>query len=132
MTVVQLRYATVPLIGVIARHYWFVVFEKSGECHRWEVWQRKNAGGTSIGHLHRDLKHPDAGVGGGPMRIAAEWKGEDARRIREVLQSNSYPCCDRYRVWPGPNSNTFVAWVLAQAGIEHALPWRAIGRRYRV
>jgi hypothetical protein len=33
-------------------------------------------------------------------------------------------------MWPGPNSNTFVAWVLREAGVEHALDPRAIGRNY--
>ena len=132
MSIVQLRYATLPFIGFIARHYWFVVFDESGECHRWEVWQRSNAGGVSVGHLHCDLKPPDAGVGGGPMHIAAEWKGDEARRLRKVLESSSYPHCHRYRMWPGPNSNTFVAWVLRKAGVEHNLGAKALGKRYPV
>ena len=41
-----------------------------------------------------------------------------------------YPYCERYRYWPGPNSNTFVAWVLRQAGIDQRLGRRAIGRNY--
>lgn len=105
---------------------------QGGEAHRWEVWQTKNAGGYSVGHLHRDLKHPDAGVGGGPARIAAEWTGAEAERIKEVLESAAqYPHCFRYRYWPGPNSNTFAAWVLRRAGIRHDLPRRALGRNYR-
>jgi hypothetical protein len=129
---VQLRYATLPFpLGWFAAHYWFVVFEPGGACHRWEVWQTKNAGGTSIGHLHCDLKAPDAGVGGGPARIAAQWQGKDALSIAEVLEkAASYPYCHRYRPWPGPNSNTFAAWVLRQAGIEHRLPWQAFGRDF--
>lgn len=130
---VQLRYAGLPYIGPIAVHCWFVVFDReAGECHRWEVWQTKNAGGRSIGHVHCDLKLPDAGVGGGPARVAAEWTGEEAKRIRLALVSASeYPYCHRYRLWPGPNSNTFVAWVLRQAGIGYGLGRRAIGRNYR-
>ena len=130
----QLRYATRPFpLGWLAVHYWFVVFEPGGACHRWEVWQTKDAGGTSVGHLHCDLKGPDAGVGGGPARIAAEWTGEQAMRIRKVLETaDSYPYCDRYLPWPGPNSNTFAAWVLHEAGVEHALPWRALGRGFRI
>jgi hypothetical protein len=82
--------------------------------------------------VHCDLKPPDAGVGGGPARIAAEWTGEDARSIKKVLEkADAYPFCHRYRHWPGPNSNTFAAWVLRQAGIRHALARRAIGRSYR-
>jgi hypothetical protein len=128
---VQLRYAPLPFIGALAVHYWFVVFD-SGTCHRWEVWQTKNAGGRSIGHLHCDLKPPDAGVGGGPARIAAEWHGEQALSIAAVLQkAGEYPHCQRYRYWPGPNSNTFAAWVLREAGMQQPLDRRAIGCKYR-
>jgi hypothetical protein len=128
---VELRRAGLPLIGFLAVHYWFVV-EDRGERHRWEVWQSANAGGTSAGHLHRDLKAPEANVGGGPSRVEAEWTGEEARRIAEVLSrcERSYPFCDRYFPWPGPNSNTFVAWVLEEANVAHRLGWRAFGRNY--
>jgi hypothetical protein len=129
---VELRYAPLPFIGAIAVHYWFVVYGDDGSCHRWEVWQTKNAGGTSYGHVHCDLKTPEAGVGGGPARLAAEWRGEEALRIAAVLaEPEIYPHGQRYRYWPGPNSNSFVAWVLARADIEYALHWRGIGRKWR-
>lgn len=132
MTRVELRYAGLPYIGFLAVHYWFVV-EADGERHRWEVWQSANAGGRSVGHLHRDLKAPEADVGGGPTRLEAEWRGDEARRIADVISrcSSDYPFCARYFPWPGPNSNTFVAWVLDRAGVEHRLGWRALGRNYR-
>jgi hypothetical protein len=123
---VQLRYAPLPWIGAFAWHYWFVV---SG--HRWEVWQTKNAGGTCIGHVHCDLKGPEDGVGGGPSQLAAEWEGDEALRIARVFERiRTYPYCEHYHSWPGPNSNTFVAWVLREAGIEHALDPRGIGQGY--
>lgn len=130
---VELRYASLPsLLGLIASHYWFVVFDGDA-VQRWEVWQTKNAGGRSIGHVHCDLKHPDAGVGGGPARLAAAWSGAEAARLKQVLEraASTYPFCHRYFYWPGPNSNTFAAWVLREAGVRHALPPRAIGRAYR-
>jgi hypothetical protein len=128
---VQLRHAPLPgVLGLFASHYWFVVMD-GDKAQRWEVWQRKNAGGRCIGHVHCDLKPPDAGVGGGPMRIDAEWSGQQAERIKAVLEAaQSYPHCFRYRYWPGPNSNTFAAWVLRRAGIAHALARRAVGRGY--
>jgi len=130
MLEVQLRYAPLPFIGRFAWHYWFVVWDDTG-AHRWEVWQTKNAGGTCIGHVHCDLKRPDDGVGGGPSRVAFQWSGEDAQRIARVLEkAGSYPYCQRYRLWPGPNSNTFVAWVLREAGVDFALNARGIGRSY--
>ncbi len=129
---VELRYAPLPFIGAIAVHYWFVVTDDAGACHRWEVWQTKNAGGTSIGHLHCDLKAPAADVGGGATRLAAEWRGDEAARIAAVLaRPESYPHSQRYRYWPGPNSNSFVAWVLKRAGIQYALHWRGIGRKWQ-
>lgn len=133
MIKVQLRYATLPsLLGLFAAHYWFVVWDDD-ECHRWEVWQTKNAGGRSIGHLHCDLKHADAGVGGGLARVAVEWTGEHALAIKTVLENpQAYPFCEKYRYWPGPNSNTFAAWVLRKAGVQHKLGAMALGKRYPV
>jgi hypothetical protein len=130
---VELRYAPLPsVLRFFAVHYWFVVYDGAA-CHRWEVWQTKNAGGRSIGHVHCNLKGPNEGVGGGPARIAGVWTGEAAQKLKDVLESaQSYPFCHRYRYWPGPNSNTFAAWVLRQAGIAHRLVPMAFGKRYPV
>lgn len=129
---VELRYASVPFIGAIAVHYWFVVYDDAGACHRWEVWQTKNAGGTSYGHVHCDLKAPEANVGGGPTRLAVVWQGGEAQRIAAALATApDYPHRNRYLPWPGPNSNSFVAWVLERAGIDYALHWRGIGRKWK-
>jgi hypothetical protein len=132
-SVVQLRLASLPsLLRPIAVHCWFTVLdEATGGWERWEVWQTPGAGGESWGHLHRNLMPPDRGVGGGPSRNAAEWHSEDAAAILAVLHDPlRYPYRDRYRYWPGPNSNTYVAWVLREAGIDHPLHPRAIGSGY--
>lgn len=132
--IVQLKHGSLPPpLGVIADHFWFTVSDpRSGHCDRWEVWQRRDAGGVSFGHLHRNLQGPDDGVGGGPSRVAAEWTGTDAHRLGSILAlaATEYPYCDRYRAWPGPNSNTFVAWVLRQGGVVCALSWKAHGRNF--
>jgi hypothetical protein len=133
MLKVELRYATLPgILGLFAAHYWFVVRDEHGS-QRWEVWQTRNAGGHSIGHVHRDLKPANAGVGGGPARIAGQWEGEEALALKKVLEGvERYPFCHKYRYWPGPNSNTFAAWVLRKAGIQHALGPMALGKRFPV
>jgi hypothetical protein len=132
---VQLMYAPLPgVLGLIARHYWFVVRDSAaGRCDRWEVWQSRNAGGESVGHVHCNLMPPGSGVGGGPACLAAEWSGEQACALVAALNRATvdYPHVQRYLAWPGPNSNTFVAWILRRAGIVHPLPWRAFGRSYR-
>jgi hypothetical protein len=128
--VVQLYRAGIPLLGWLAAHYWLVI--RDGErCERWEVWQSKDAGGRSIGHLHCNLKPPEAHVGGGPTQLMAEWHGEQALALQRVLLTD-YPHCDSYRYWPGPNSNTYVAWVLRQAGIDHPLDRLAVGKNFPV
>ena len=82
--------------------------------------------------MHCDLKDPDAGVGGGPSRIAMQWTGEEATRIKGILDApEAYPFGNLYRYWPGPNSNSFVAWVLGRASIQYALHWRGIGGKWR-
>jgi hypothetical protein len=128
---VELRYASLPsLLRFVAVHSWFVVTDETG-CHRWEIWQTRNAGGRSAGHLHCDLKPPQANVGGGPTRVAAVWTGEAALKLKEVLEkAESYPFC--HSTGTGrPNSNTFAAWVLRQAGSASLEPM-ALGKRYPV
>ena len=44
----------------------------------------------------------------------------------------SYPHSSAYRMWPGPNSNTFTAWIgrsVPELGLT--LPPTAIGKDYR-
>jgi len=57
--------------------------------------------------------------------------GVDAviRRIEAAVEEYPYP--DRYHVWPGPNSNTFVAFVLRKVPeLRVDLPPTAIGKDY--
>jgi len=128
--VVQLYRAGIPLLGWLAAHYWFVV--RDGEhCERWEIWQTKDAGGRSVGHLHCNLKAPEANVGGGPTQLVAEWRGEQALSLMKII-SGEYPHCHAYRYWPGPNSNTYVAWVLREAGVAQPLGRLAVGKNFPV
>jgi hypothetical protein len=57
--------------------------------------------------------------------------GVDAiiQRIEAAVEEYPYP--DRYHVWPGPNSNTFVAFVLRKVPeLRVDLPPTAIGKDY--
>ncbi|MCC2672589.1 MAG: hypothetical protein K0Q72_5061, partial [Armatimonadetes bacterium] len=131
--IVELRGATLPsVLRAIALHHWFVVIEpETGSTTRWEVWQNRDAGGQSWGHLHRNLMHADRPVGGGPSFTVATWTGDDARRLQAVLeQPDEYPFREVYRYWPGPNSNTYAAWVLARAGLLHDFDPRGIGKDF--
>ena len=67
--------------------------------------------------------------------IILEIKGEKAGQLIPKIQAavSRYPYEQRgdYRVWPGPNSNTFVAWVgreVPELGLE--MPPNAVGKDY--
>jgi hypothetical protein len=51
--------------------------------------------------------------------------------IRKAVRDYPYPNIGDYRVWPGPNSNTFVAAIIAAVpGMHAALPPTAIGKDF--
>jgi hypothetical protein len=65
--------------------------------------------------------------------LYAEKRGEGVddliRRIDKAVQE--YPYAKRYTLWPGPNSNTFTAWIArAVPELEVDLPATAIGKDY--
>jgi len=71
--------------------------------------------------LLRDLR------GSGPAGAARV----DAVIERLLAAAADYPYDDRYHVWPGPNSNTFIAWLGRHAPeLRLELPPHAIGKDY--
>jgi hypothetical protein len=83
---------------------------------RWEVWQHADAGGTSFGHVHKDLISPWGSVGGGRALVERTWRGPQADAFTRCLreQAPAYEDRHRYLAWPAPNSNTFVAAMLGK------------------
>lgn len=146
MPCVQLRSARIPSIpGIIADHFWFVIdkqvvaitdhqkrHQKGHQKDRWEIWQSKDCGGESWNHLHKNLKACADNVGCGESKLIYEWFGENAERLVSCIEQSSsrYPYQNRYHYWPGPNSNTYVQWVLDKADINYMLDSSAIGKDY--
>jgi hypothetical protein len=79
--------------------------------------------------LHRNLQRPSAGVGNGVGRMIARWTGDDGIDLAMRIEStpDAYPWLNEYRIFPGPNSNTYVQWVL---GPLYTIGWRGVGRRF--
>jgi hypothetical protein len=125
---VELRAARIPFIGFLAHHHWFVV-QRAHMHDRWEVWQTAEAGGVAVGHLHCNLWPPERGVGNGPSWIVHCWHDREAEELARRIEASpqTYPWCLRYRPIPGPNSNTYVQWLL---GSSLRLGPRAIGKTY--
>jgi len=129
---VQLRCAKIPGVSAGAAHCWFAEFDlRDQRWHRWEVWQVAGKGPGNWGHIRKDLMHPASGVGHGDSWVLAEWTGPEADRLIAVLREPTrYPWPNTYRYWPGPNSNTYAAWVLRRAGVSANLPPAALGKCY--
>jgi hypothetical protein len=80
-----------------------------------------------------DHRSPDSRWFGNRPELIAERRGagvdELIARVEQAVAG--YPYADTYRVWPGPNSNTFVAHVLrAVPELSADLPATAIGKDY--
>jgi hypothetical protein len=132
--VVQLVRARLPMpLKVIAVHYWFNAYDAHARrWERWELWQEQGVGPSSWGHVHRDLMGPWDDVGGGEPLLEAEWVGDEASRLVATLhRPEDYPDRATYRAWPGPNSNTYVAWVLRESGVSADLDALGIGKDWR-
>ena len=130
--VVSLWASNIPNLGAIAVHHWFVI-DDCGEQSRWEVWQTANVICNDIGeswdHLHRDLLPLEQGMRNGAAYKLEQWTGETARQLIQRIHSSpeQYPWCSKYRYWPGPNSNTYVQWVLLG---RYSLGRKGLGKHY--
>lgn len=55
----------------------------------------------------------------------------DAMIARLLDAAERYPYAEKYNIWPGPNSNTFVAWLAREVPeLQLDLPPTAIGKDY--
>jgi hypothetical protein len=115
--------------GIFAEHCW-IAFKARGE-----KWSRVDVVGWGR-PLRVDVHAPDGRWFGNDPRIFAELRGKEAERLLPRLKAaiHEYPYRGDggYRVWPGPNSNSFVRHVAAalpEMGI--VMPNTAIGRGYR-
>ena len=76
---------------------------------------------------------PDARWYGRQPVILAELRGPEAETLIERIEqvARSYPYAHQYQVWPGPNSNTFTAYVARQIPeLRLDLPSTAIGKDF--
>jgi hypothetical protein len=118
--------------GVLAVHSW-LVFKKPGAAayERYEV-----AGwGVSAGRpaIRRNMRPVDGYWAGNRPTLVAELEGAAAAAAIPAIEAAiaAYPAPALYVTWPGPNSNSFIAYVLRQTpGFEAELPSLAIGKDY--
>ena len=114
--------------GYFAVHTWVATKEAGADYYRvHEVMGWRH----NVVSSHRG--DPDRHWYGAKPELYADIRGEEAEalipKIYEAVESYPYPT--EYEAWPGPNSNTFVAWVIRETpGLNVALPNHAIGKDY--
>jgi Protein of unknown function (DUF3750) len=119
--------------GAFADHTWLAVKAAGADGYtRYEVigWYARHGGSVvSVS----DRREADAQWYGNPARLVADLRGDAARDAIAKLPAAvaAYPYADTYRAWPGPNSNTFIAYLgRAIPELQLTLPSTAIGKDY--
>ncbi|MBK8062879.1 MAG: DUF3750 domain-containing protein [Betaproteobacteria bacterium] len=123
---------TVGWKGAFGVHSWVAV--KAENAQDWTVyevigWRLRWAESVVVVRS----REPDARWFGAEPELLADLRGAPAAALipRIEAAARSYPWAREYTVWPGPNSNTFVAWIaraVPELGVD--LPPTAIGKDY--
>ena len=116
--------------GIFAVHSW-VVFKPAGAM----AWSRYDVVGWG-NPVRSNGWAPDGRWYGDVPRVLIDVKGAAAEalipKVQAAIKDYNYNNPGDYRMWPGPNSNTFVASVLrALPELAATLPPTAIGKDFR-
>ena len=115
--------------GLLAVHPW-IIFKRSGET----AFTRYDVIGWGSDVVRRNYALPDGLWYGARPRLLVDQRGEgvDAMIAQIETAIGNYPYAHSYRVYPGPNSNTFLAHIGREvASLKLDLPANAIGKDYR-
>ncbi|MDF1578510.1 MAG: DUF3750 domain-containing protein [Desulfurivibrionaceae bacterium] len=118
--------------GWFAIHTW-IAAKRSGEEYYtvYDVvgWRRHR--NQPVMQIRRDV--PDRMWYDEKPRVLVEHRGEGVDELIDAVEeaARGYPWENTYKAFPGPNSNTFTAWVAKQVPeLELDLPLSAIGRGF--
>ena len=116
--------------GVFSVHSW-MVYKRAGD----RSWTRHDVVGWGRPVRTNGWAPDGRWYGNSPIAIV-DIKGAEAEKllpkIEAAVRNYAYDDYGDYRIWPGPNSNTFIATVLRtvpELGV--ALPSNAVGRDFR-
>ncbi|MDD5470750.1 MAG: DUF3750 domain-containing protein [Sideroxydans sp.] len=118
--------------GWFAIHTW-IAAKRTGESAYtvYDVvgWRARN--GEPVMRIAKDV--PDRYWYGSKPRLLKEHRGAGVDEMIESLDraAQAYPWKSTYKVFPGPNSNTFISWLAKQVpGLGLEMPISAIGSGY--
>ena len=118
--------------GWFAIHTW-IAAKRSNENYYtlYDVVGWRGYYGQAVVGINRDI--PDRHWYGARPRLLKAHQGPQAEALIDAIDAaaRSYPWKQTYKAFPGPNSNTFTAWIARQVPeLELDLPFSAIGSGY--
>ncbi|WP_447556367.1 DUF3750 domain-containing protein [Vreelandella sp. EE22] len=114
--------------GAFGVHIWIATKEEGADGYRLHQvlsWRKPTVAVSS--------DTPDRAWFGHTPELLADYRGVAAARLIPQIDEASarYPQADIYRIWPGPNSNSFIAWMIRNIdGLDLVLPVTAVGKDY--
>ncbi len=115
--------------GWFAIHTW-IAAKRTGEDYytTYDVVGWRGYYGQQVMGIRRDI--PDRYWYGAKPRLLKAHRGPQAESLIDAIEraAHAYPWKTTYKAYPGPNSNTFTAWIARQVPqLELVLPFYAIG-----
>jgi Protein of unknown function (DUF3750) len=119
--------------GWFAIHTWIAAKRSGAPSYTvYEVIGWRQRRGLPVVRIEKDL--PDRFWYGEKPRLLKGFRGAGVDELIAAVDraARSYPWPDTYSAFPGPNSNTFTAWVARRVpALDLHLPFAAIGSGYR-
>ena len=118
--------------GWFAIHTW-IAAKRSGEDSYtvYDVVGWRSHHNQPVMQIRNDV--PDRFWYGEKPHILKEYRGREVDELINTVEkaAQAYPWKTTYKVFPGPNSNTFTAWIARQVPeLKLELPFSAIGSGY--
>lgn len=121
--------------GAFAVHTWIVTKRKDDVFYnRHEILGWKLRWSPSALRSQQLSPYDDLDWYGNPATLLADHRGAGVETMIDRIEAAiaDYPYQNQYRIWPGPNSNTFTAYLgRAVPELRLDLPATAIGKDYR-
>ena len=118
--------------GWFAIHTWIAAKKTGATSYTvYDVVGWRNHHGQPVLRIAKDI--PDRYWYGEKPRILKERRGAGVDELIDRVDkaAHAYPWKTTYKAFPGPNSNTFTAWIAKQVPeLELDLPYAAIGSGY--
>ena len=118
--------------GWFAIHTWIAVKQSNEASYTiYDVVGWRGYHGQPVMRVYQDI--PDRYWFGAKPRLLKAHRGEGVDLLIEAIEeaARTYPWKTTYKAFPGPNSNTFVAWIAREVpALDLNLPFAAIGSGY--